>query len=119
MRHERNCKNYDAIFEKDGPRVRLRGATDAWDVVTFRDDDAGFHEWLDDHPHGFFINAERNPKPNYLVLHIPSCHHFDRSSSLNWTKDYIKICSDRRTELEEWAEQSVGGEVTLCSGCFG
>jgi hypothetical protein len=22
---------------------------------------------------GFFINTERNPKPNYLVLHVPRC----------------------------------------------
>jgi hypothetical protein len=112
-------KNYDQIFEKNGSRVRLVGATDDWDVVIFEDDDAGFHGWLDEHPNGFLINAERNPKPNYLVLHVPSCSHFDRSPSVNWTKDYIKACSDQRADLEGWAEQSVGGEATLCKHCFG
>jgi hypothetical protein len=113
-------KNYDALFEKDGPRIRLRVAVGEWDVVIFRDDDDGFHAWLDEHDGAFFINAERNPKPNYLVLHIAGgCEHFDRSPSVHWTKDYIKICSDRRDQLEGWAEQSVGGEVTLCRSCFG
>ncbi len=112
-------KNYDHIFEKDGSQVRLRGEADTWDVVIFRDDDAGFHSWLDDHAGGFFVNAERNPKPNYLVLHKPDCLHFDRSPKFHWTKDYVKICSTSRGQLEGWAEQSVGEEVTLCKSCFG
>ena len=112
-------KNYDGVFEKDGSRVRLRGAADTWDVEIFRDDDAGFHGWLDDHPDGYFVNAERNPKPKYLVLHVSRCPHFDRGPSVNWTKDYIKICSERRDQLEGWAEESIGGEVTLCRDCFG
>jgi hypothetical protein len=112
-------KNYEHIFEKDGPRVRLRGAAEEWDVVIFRDDDAGFYGWLDKHPDGSFVNAERNPKPTYLVLHNRDCSHFDRSPKSHWTKDYIKICSDNRGQLEGWAEQSVGGEVTLCKTCFG
>lgn len=112
-------KNYGAVFDKDGSRVRLRATADEWDVMLFDDDDAAFHGWLDDHPHGFFVNAERRPKPTYLVLHVSSCPHFDRSPTVRWTKDYIKICSDRRDELEGWAEQRVGGDVTLCTSCFG
>lgn len=113
------AKNYDEVFEKDGSRVRLRGAADTWNVVIFADDDSGFHNWLDNHPAGTFINAERNPKPNYLVLHNSDCSHFDRSPNVRWTKDYIKVCSDSREELEGWADRSVGGEVTLCRTCFG
>jgi hypothetical protein len=113
-------KNYDSVFEKEGPQVRLRVAPADWDVAIFKDDDDGFHEWLDAHDGAFFINAERNPKPNYLVLHVAGgCGHFDRSPSVHWTKDYIKICSERRDQLEGWAQQSVGGEVTLCRSCFG
>jgi HB1, ASXL, restriction endonuclease HTH domain len=112
-------KNYNRLFEKEGPRIRLRVAVGEWDVVIFRDDDDGFHAWLDAHDGAFFINAERNPKPNYLVLHIAGgCGHFDLSPSVHWTRDYIKICSDRREQLEGWAEQTVGGEVTLCGSCF-
>src|SRR5205085_7162313 len=112
-------KNYDELFEKNGPRVRLRGTAGEWDVVIFRDDDAGFFDWLDDHPNGFFVNTERNPKPTYLVLHVSDCSHFDRSPSLKWTHEYVKVCADRRDELEAWAEERVGGEITLCRSCFG
>jgi hypothetical protein len=86
--------------------------------VIFRNDDEGFRTWLDEHEGAFFINAEHNPKPNYLVLHIAGgCGHFTGSPSLQWTS-YTKICSEQREELEGWAKQSVGGEVTLCKDCF-
>lgn len=112
-------KNYSSIFEKNGPQIRLHDLKGTHDVVVFCDDDAGFFDWLDRHANGLFINAERKPRPTYLVLHLVGCAHFDRSPSLQWTKDYIKICSDHRSELEEWASDVVGGEVTLCRSCFG
>jgi hypothetical protein len=88
-------------------------------ITVFRDDDAGFFRWLDDHPDGHFINSERTPKPTYLVLHRADCSHFDRGPAVHWTKDCIKICSPRRGDLEEWASGALGGEVTLCRTCFG
>jgi hypothetical protein len=66
----------------------------------------------------YFINAERRPKRNYLVLHRASCPHIDGGPAVHWTKDYVKFCSLDRGELEEWAASSVGGEVTLCRSCF-
>jgi hypothetical protein len=112
-------KNYTKLFEKDGSRVRLRGSAADWDVVIFRDDDDGFFSWQDEHPDGYFVNTQRNPNPNYLVLHVPGCGHFKGAPSVHWTKDYIKVCSESRAELERWADESVGGEVTLCRSCFG
>ena len=85
----------------------------------FKEDDSGFFRWLDGHPDGYFINAERNPKPNYLVLHRPSCPHFDGSPDVHWTMNYIKICSTARSDLVEWAAGEVGGDATLCTSCFG
>ena len=116
--------NYRDLFEKDGPNVRLRKephmlSTLPDHVDLFRDDDHGFFDWLDSNPNGFFINTARNPKPDYLVLHRPDCSHIDRRPSMNWTKDYIKLCANRRSDLEEWASSAVGGEVTLCRTCFG
>jgi hypothetical protein len=116
--------NYHDLFEKDGSLIRLRKespmlTTHPPSVTVFRDDDDGFGTWLDEHPDGYFINSERSPKPNYLVLHRPDCRHFTRNPSLHWTRDYIKVCSSVRRDLEEWATGTVGGEVTLCSACFG
>jgi hypothetical protein len=112
-------KSYEDFFEKSASRVRLRVAADTWDVVIFKDDDSGFFSWQDAHPHGHFINTERKPNQNYLVLHQSGCGHFKGAPSVRWTKDYIKICSDQRDQLEGWAKQIVGGDVTLCKSCFG
>jgi HB1/ASXL restriction endonuclease-like protein with HTH domain len=114
--------NYQDLFEKDGSLICLKEEspmlTDPPQTISvFRDDDRGFFDWLDDHPDGYFINSERRPKPTYLVLHRPNCPHFDRGP-VHWTKDYIKICSANRSDLEEWAASTVGGDVTLCRDCF-
>jgi hypothetical protein len=116
--------NYGAVFIKEASMIRLREespmlTTTPQSFTTYRDDDDAFFDWLNDNPEGYFINTERNPKPNYLVLHRPQCPHFKGSESLHWTKDYVKICSLDRTELEQWASDIVGGEVTLCRSCFG
>lgn len=116
--------NYQDLFEKDGSLIRLRTESPMLNnppqtIIVYKDDDQGFFDWLDYHPDGYLINCERSPKPNYLVLHRPSCPHFDRAPSIHWTKDYIKICSARRDDLEEWAVGTVGGDVTLCKTCFG
>jgi hypothetical protein len=86
-------KNYQDLFEKDGSLISLKEEspmlTDHPQTITvFRDDDPGFFCWLDDHPDGYFINSERNPKPTYLVLHRPSCPHFDRGPAVlrGWTR---------------------------------
>ena len=116
--------NYGSMFEKDGPAIRLQEESPMLSntpqgFTIFRDDDDAFFEWLEEHADGYFVNTERNPKPNYLVLHTPECPHFTSTKSLHWTKDYVKVCSTRRSELEEWAVNTVGGEVTLCRSCFG
>lgn len=116
--------NYQDLFEKDGSLIRLRTESPILNnppqtVIVYKDDDQGFFDWLDDHADGYLINCERSPKPNYLVLHRPSCPHFDRAPCIHWTKDYIKICSARRDDLEEWAVGTVDGDVTLCKTCFG
>lgn len=116
--------NYDGLFEKDGAVIRLREESSmvtahADSMTHFRDDDAGFFDWLAERPDGYFVNTERNPKASYLVLHRSSCPHFKGGSAVHWTKDYVKFCSRDRGELEEWAARTVGGEVTLCRSCFG
>lgn len=119
--------NYKAVFEKDGARVRLREGTSVLNTLPeqiklFQDDDEGFFGWVDEHPDGFFLNAERNPGPRYLVLHRPTCPHFkgDRTH-MHWTKDYIKLCAEDSTVLAGWTKEAFGesAEPTLCSSCFG
>lgn len=119
--------NYKSVFEKDGAKVRLREGSSVLNTLSeqiklFQDDDQGFFGWLDEHPDGFFLNAERSPGPRYLVLHQPACPHFkgDRAQ-MRWTKDYIKLCAADSSALEDWAKEAFGelAEPTLCSSCFG
>jgi hypothetical protein len=108
--------NYDKVFGKAGPLVWLKEEPGV--VVPFKDDTSGFRAWISDNPDGYLVNAERNPKPSYLVLHRADCLHFKGEPDLNWTKDYIKFCSLAAGELEDWAASSIGGEVTRCPSCL-
>ena len=87
-------------------------------IQTFQDDDVGYREWLWSHLSGYVVNAQRGSNPGEPVLHKAVCDTITPTPDREWTKDYIKICSDQRDDLEGWAEQSVGGEVTLCKDCF-
>jgi hypothetical protein len=116
--------NYGDLFEKDGPKIRLKEgatavATHAPNLVMFKDDDDGFFEWQEQNPDGHFVNTERKPNPKYLVLHNSGCSHFKGDESIRWTTDYVKIASPDRAALEDWATETVGGELTLCRICFG
>jgi hypothetical protein len=85
-------------------------------ITCFRDDDAGFLRWREDHPDGFFLNTERTPRPSYLMMHGSGCPHFT-GSPLHWTKDYIKFCSRDREALEAWATSTIG-DIKYCRSCF-
>ncbi len=112
------------MFEKLGTTIRFaRGVGHAGQrpqsFTIFQDDDDGFLDWVEAHPDGYIINADRNPKPSFLVLHNSPCRHIDGTQGVERTKNFVKVCSDDRNELEEWAVNTVGGEVTLCRTCFG
>jgi hypothetical protein len=47
---------------------------------------------------------------NSQVFKEDNCPHFDRSPAVQWTKNYINICSTMRSNLEEWAIRTVGGD---------
>jgi len=116
--------NYDAVFEKVGAAIQLREESDMLanapqSFTIFQDDDDGLFEWAEAHADGYIINTERNPKPSFLVLHHGACRHLKDARGVERTTNFVKVCSDERNELEGWALDTVGGEVTLCRTCFG
>lgn len=89
------------------------------DLLIFKDDDEGFRRWLNEHASGFYINTDRTPSQNYLMLHRVGCMHVGDADpgEVGWTRDYIKVCSPMKIELEAWARTVVGGEPTHCQTC--
>jgi hypothetical protein len=88
-------------------------------VITFRDEDEAFLDWISAHTHGYVVNANRIPKAGYLIVHTSTCPHFDRSLDIRFTHEYVKVCSQDLHELVSWAENEIGGSLQQCSDCFG
>lgn len=106
---------YDKVFGKGGSFIWLKEEPGV--IVPFKDDDSGFLAWITNNPDGYLLNTERNPKPSYLILHRSGCPHF-KGDSPNWTKAYIKFCSQEVGELNDWAASSVGGQASRCPSCL-
>jgi hypothetical protein len=90
-------------------------------AILFRDDDRGFFAWCDQNvDEGFFLNtSRRNPSTRIPMLHRASCGHIGRLNSFGYTQRHAKLCSLRRSDLEQWALKRVGSEPILCITCFG
>jgi hypothetical protein len=93
-------------------------AHDGW-VQTFVDDDLGYQRWLEMHPDLYVLNAERPPRPSYLVLHRATCRTISGTPTrgIQWTADYIKVCGPR-ADLEAFARHDVGGAARACGFCI-
>jgi len=85
-------------------------------METFRDDDAGYRTWIYANPSGYVVNTERNPKPGYLILHTAMCDTITPTPDQSWMDQYIKVCSLKRFELDEWA-RSLGRRLSECTFC--
>jgi len=85
----------------------------------FLDDDSGYLAWLDSHSDGFVINYERDPKPNYVILHRAACGTISDSPShgVYWTRDLCKVCAGSAADLDTWARGAVGGTPSRCERC--
>jgi hypothetical protein len=94
-------------------------------VQTFLNDDLGYQRWLEAHPDLYVLNAERTPRPSYLMprpsylmLHRATCRTISGTPArgTQWTADYIKVCGPRG-DLEAFARHDVGGEARACGLC--
>jgi hypothetical protein len=76
--------------------------------------------WLSEHPSGYVVNAERNPKPSYLKLHRAWCTQITGNArpGAYTERVYIKVCSDSRQELERWARERIGGALGVGCTCL-
>jgi hypothetical protein len=83
-------------------------------AITFDRDDEAYLRWIDGHQHGFVVNAYRNLAPRYLMLHKASCGTIKGKPArgITWTDgDFVKICSNTRQDLEQWASSNTMGKL--------
>lgn len=81
-----------------------------------QDLDADFLGWLVEHPDGFVLNHDHEPRQSYLVLHRTSCYHW--KDSRRWLASYSKTCADSIGELQDWARTHTGSsELQRCTHC--
>ena len=94
---------------------RKAGAT----TQVFKDDDAGYLDWMSSHSGGFVLNANRTPNAAYVVLHMASCSSIsgEPAKGRSWTADYLKVCADDRLSIERWCQQQVGATPSQCGRC--
>jgi Family of unknown function (DUF6308) len=90
------------------------------DVLIFRGDDAAYLRWISEHPRGYVVNAERNPRPSYLKLHRATCTWLSgRGETGAYTeRQYIKICSTSLDALGAWARAEVGSTPESRCACM-
>jgi len=87
----------------------------------FVDDDDGYESWLGANPSGYVINAERQPRPKYLMLHRATCPTISGTPAhgRSWTKDYLKYCAASREDAAGWCQSTVGRGPKPCGRCMG
>jgi hypothetical protein len=70
-------------------------------MKTFHEAEQQFLEWIRKNPNGFIISCRSD---NDMMLHRPSCHHFNFSEPVKLTA-HQKMCSSDKSELERWASK--------------
>lgn len=88
-------------------------------VSMFDDDEGKYQRWLDGHRHGYVMNILRGLNPREAKMHCADCDSISDPTTPYVTRDYVKVCADRRADLDEWAMREVGSKIPLCQNCFG
>ena len=117
----------ESLTDESDPRQRFNKMiatfaveiTGRKDMKTFANDDGGYRTWLRGNGEGFVVNAHKNPKPDYVILHRTSCWTINRDEK-NYTHGiYQKTCAPGRSELSKWSIELTGQELTECGICLG
>lgn len=85
----------------------------------FRDDDAGYLDWLGGHSNGYVVNIARSYSVAAARVHRAGCRTINGQNPHNgaWTGPYVKICADQLAELEQWATDDLRQLIPPCGTC--
>nr|WP_310773387.1 hypothetical protein [Mycobacterium sp. Z3061] len=85
----------------------------------FRDDDAGYLDWLNAHPGGYVINIRRDHSAEAARVHRAGCRTISGQNPHRgpWTGRYAKVCATQLADLEQWATDHVRDLIPPCGIC--
>lgn len=76
-------------------------------ALVFQNADLDYLCWLNEHVNGYVLNANTQPRDDYLILHTSKCRSIrnpkkDAESDCFTGNNYLKVCSLEVSELSEW-----------------
>ena len=81
----------------------------------FVDDESGYGRWIESHPDGYVLNAQRGTLNTHLMrLHRARCYTIVPTSDIRRTHHYIKVCSTDMDEIVAWVLAEYGEEPKRC-----
>jgi hypothetical protein len=89
----------------------------------FADDDAGYLEWVRQHPRGYVLVSWNPPTRGYVTVHRADCYTINPELAPhveNWTHHYVKACGESLGEIERWADAEFGAgrpALYVCGHC--
>ncbi len=91
-------------------------------IETFNNDEKGYQTWIENNPNGFVINSAPNLSTESLYLHTAACGTINplrrKRKGKNTHRSYIKMCSNNRKELDNWAMRELRIKLHECHFCF-
>lgn len=89
----------------------------------FKDNENGYHAWLEQNPKGFVLNSENPPSAKYMHLHTAECYTINNSKASarqgSFTDfKYMKVCATDYEDLLKWMAGHGATKFTkVCSKC--
>ena len=113
--HVRRSAPASPVGERDDGDLTVGAA----DVVTFRDDDRRYLQWVAANPQGFVMNIRRGLNPSDARVHRATCRTIRGEPTRGgvWTGPYIKLCANNLNALDAWANARLGKPVRRCGTC--
>jgi hypothetical protein len=86
-------------------------------VVEIPESDEAYRTWIYAHPSGYVVNTYPDPTTCEPIIHRAMCDTITPTPDVKWTTgDWIKVCAERRYELDAWARER-GSRLKACAFC--
>lgn len=86
----------------------------------FENKDGGYLRWVRHHPTGYVLNVLRTHSHHGVMLHRATCFTIQNQAfrGSGWTTNfYVKVCSNGREPLRQWALRNVEMLPPDCLKC--